>query len=64
MSDPRLAEMVALLASQADPQGRFTPGSVWQAWSGWEFGQKKVPSRWLTLLALRILHRAGLQEVP
>jgi hypothetical protein len=46
--DPRLAEMAA---------GRFTPESVWQAWGGWEFGQKKAPSRWLTLLAARILRR-------
>ncbi len=62
--DPRLAEMIALLAGQADAQGRFTLGSVWQAWNGWEFGQKKVPSRWLTLLAVRILRRTGLREIP
>lgn len=57
--DPRLREMVSALMAKADQQGRFTPESVWQAWSGWEFGQKKVPSRWLTLLALRILRRMG-----
>jgi len=55
--DPRLREMIALLASKADDQGRYTPESVWQAWGGWEFGQKKVPSRWLTLLAQRIVRR-------
>lgn len=55
--DPRLDEMVALLAGKADAQGRFTLESAWQAWGGWEFGQKKVPSRWLTLLAQRILLR-------
>ena len=57
--DPRLQEMTAVLVGKAGEQGRFTPESVWQAWSGWEFGQKKVPSRWLTLLALRILRRMG-----
>ncbi len=57
--DPRLREMAAILAAKADERGRFTPESVWQAWSGWEFGQKKVPSRWLTLLAPRILRRMG-----
>jgi hypothetical protein len=56
--DPRLEEMIQLLASKADPQGRFTPESVWKAWSAWEFGQKKEPSRWLTLLAQRIIARA------
>lgn len=60
--DPRLAEMITLLASKADAQGRFTPESIWQAWSRWEFGQKKVAARWLTLLALRILRRTGFQE--
>jgi hypothetical protein len=55
--DPRLQEMVAVLAAKSSDRGRFTPESVWQAWSGWEFGQKKAPSRWLTLLALRILRR-------
>jgi hypothetical protein len=31
--------------------------SVWKAWSEWEFGQKKNPSFWVTLLAYRILER-------
>jgi hypothetical protein len=57
--DPRLAEMLALLNAKADAEGRFTPESVWQAWKEWEFGQKKQPSRWLTLLAQRILARAA-----
>ncbi len=60
--DPRLAEMLALLNAKADAEGRFTPESVWQAWKDWEFGQKKIPSRWLTLLALRVLARAAQWE--
>lgn len=55
--DPRLVEMAALVKSKADSDGRYTPESVWQAWSNWEFGQKKQPSKWLTLLAIRILKR-------
>ena len=55
--DPRLLEMVALLQSKADAEGRYTPESVWQAWKGWEFAQKKAPSRWVTLLAWRIVGR-------
>ncbi|MDI6770192.1 MAG: hypothetical protein QMD04_11030 [Anaerolineales bacterium] len=43
--DPRLKEMVELLASKADAQGRFTPESIWKVWSGWDFGQKKEPAR-------------------
>lgn len=55
--DPRLGEMVELLKSKADSEGRFTLESVWSAWKDWEFGQKKAPSRWLTFLAWRIIGR-------
>lgn len=57
--DPRLLDMVGVLKNKADPQGHFTIESVWTAWKDWEFGQKKVPSRWLTLLAWRILRRVN-----
>jgi len=55
--DPRLLDMLDSLKSKVDGQGRFSLESVWTAWKGWEFGQKKEPSRWLTLLAWRILRR-------
>lgn len=57
-NDARLQEMLALLSAKADADGRFTSESIWAAWKDWEFGQKKTPSRWLTLLAWRILLRA------
>lgn len=56
-NDPRLAEMAAIVQAKADEQGRFTPESIWTAWKNWDFGQKKAPSRWLTLLAVRALQR-------
>jgi len=55
--DKRLLEMAGLLEGKADREGRFTVESIWTAWKDWEFGQKKEPSRWLTLLAHRILAR-------
>ncbi len=55
--DPRLQELAGLVRGKADTQGRYTPESVWKAWSEWDFGQKKVPSPWLTLLVLRALGR-------
>jgi hypothetical protein len=55
--DPRLLNMLGVLRSQSDEQGLFTLRSIWTAWKDWEFGQKKVPSRWLTLMAWRILGR-------
>jgi len=55
--DARLVEMLGILKSKADPQGLFCLESVWSAWKDWEFGQKKQPSRWLTLLSWRIIQR-------
>jgi hypothetical protein len=56
-SDTRLSEMVDALTAQQDEQGHFTASSVWTAWKGWEFGQKKEPSPWITLMALRVIRR-------
>jgi hypothetical protein len=42
---------------QADAQGRYTAGSMYQAWKRWPFADKKQPSPWLTFLALRIQQR-------
>ncbi len=55
--DRRLLEMAVIVQAKADAQGRFTPESIWTTWKDWDFGQKKVPSRWLTLLAVRALQR-------
>lgn len=55
--DPRLLDMLGVLKAKADPEGRFTAESIWTAWKDWEFGQKKVPSRWITFLAWRIIQR-------
>ena len=55
--DARLTDMLDVLKGKADTQGRFTPESVWTAWKEWEFCQKRQPSRWLTLVAWRIIRR-------
>ena len=55
--DLRLQEMAALVVTKADADNRFTPESIWMAWKGWDFGQKRTPSRWLTLHVVRILER-------
>ncbi len=62
-TDSRFVEMLDMIKSKADPQGRFSLESIWSAWKGWEFGQKKQPSRWLTLLAWRVISRAEAREV-
>jgi hypothetical protein len=56
--DKRLGEMVSIVKAKADAQGRFTPESIWQAWRAWDFGQKREPSAWLTLIAQQMIRRA------
>ena len=56
-ADPRFQEMVKTITNQADGEGRYTANSMYRAWKGWSFADKKHPSPWLTLLALRILKR-------
>ena len=53
----RKSEMMNILLSKRNERGMFTPESVIEAWSDFDFGQKKKPSRWITLLALRIAKR-------
>jgi hypothetical protein len=58
-ADPRLLDMARHLDAWFDATGRITPASVWKAWEGWEFAQKKEPSRWVTVLAWMALQRVG-----
>ena len=55
--DPRFLQMVETITAQADEEGRYTAGSMYRAWKGWSFADKKHPSPWLTFLVLRILGR-------
>lgn len=56
-NDERIKEIVNIVKSKANSEGKYTPESEWKAWQGWDFGQKKQPSRWLTFLTLRMLKR-------
>lgn len=58
-ADRRYREMLAVVTAQADAEGRYTAGSMYQAWKGWSFADKKTPSPWLTFLVERILQRTG-----
>ena len=57
--DARFREMLEAMVAQADGAGRYTAGSMYRAWKGWSFADKKRPSPWLTFLALRAQRRAG-----
>jgi len=56
-ADPRFREMVETITAQADENGRYTAGSMYRAWKGWSFADKKSPSPWLTFLVLRAQRR-------
>jgi len=58
-ADPRFQEMVETITAQADVEERYTAGSMYRAWKGWSFADKKNPSPWLTFLALRVQKRIG-----
>ncbi|MFZ5857768.1 MAG: hypothetical protein ACOYZ6_13125 [Chloroflexota bacterium] len=57
--DKRFKEMLNVMKSKADADGRFTPESIWTVWKEWDFGQKNIPSRGLTFYAQRILSRVN-----
>ena len=59
LGDPRFADILDVIQSKADADGRFTSESIWTKWKQWEFCQKKEPSRWVTLCVLRIMKRAA-----
>jgi hypothetical protein len=56
-ADPRFQEMVEAITVQADGKGRYTATSMYRAWKGWSFADKKTPSPWLTFLIRRVLAR-------
>ena len=55
--DKRFKDMLSVVESKADDDGRYVSESVWTAWKDWDFSQKKVPSRGLTFFVQRILKR-------
>ncbi|MFH0866965.1 MAG: hypothetical protein V1904_12280 [Bacteroidota bacterium] len=57
INDQRFKDIVYLIEQKVDDNGMFTPESEWKAWKGWDFGQKKQPSAWLTFLVYRIKKR-------
>jgi len=58
--DPRMREMLDALMSKRDADGRFRAESIHKTWSDFDFGQKESPSRWITVIAYRIMKRCCL----
>jgi len=62
-SDPRYREMLETIHAQADDEGRYTANSMYRAWTGWSFSDKRNPSPWLTFLVLRMDERAAHRDL-
>lgn len=62
-SDARFLDMMDVIRKKQGIDGLYTPESIWQAWKGWDFAQKKQPSIWLSFLVARIEHRLA-QTTP
>jgi len=56
-ADTRFHEMVDIIKAKKDENGLFTPESIYQKCKGWDFGQKKTISPYLSFLCIRILER-------
>lgn len=55
--DPRFLDMLSLIKNKQDIDGFFTPESVYLKLKDWDFGQKKIPSPYLTYLCQRVFQR-------
>ncbi len=55
--DSRMDTMTHLLFSKQDENGRFYAESIHGVWAAFDFGQKKLPSRWISFLVYRIAKR-------
>ena len=56
-NDKRFLEMVGIIKEKQDEKGMFTPESIYTKCKGWDFGQKKVASPYLTYLCVRLMGR-------
>ena len=56
-SDTRFIEMTTIIKNKQDNNGLFIPEAVYQKFKGWDFGQKKNPSPYLTYVCHQILTR-------
>jgi hypothetical protein len=61
--DPRFLEMIKLIQDKQDHDGLFVPESVYLKLKGWDFGQKKSPSPYLTYLCMLIFNRLEHNQV-
>ena len=52
-----VGELIEWVEDSQDDNGRFRPTSMFMAYKGWDFANKKEPSPWITFLCCRVLKR-------
>lgn len=57
LPDHRFKQVLLLLLSKQDEQGRWVIESPYEGWEEFEFGKKDSPSKWATLNALRAVKK-------
>lgn len=58
-NDKRFLDIINVIKSKQNNEGQYTPESVYREFKDYDFGQKKEPSRWITLNVIRILRRTN-----
>ena len=58
--DERLRDLVGGIVQEQDQAGRYTAASMYRAWKGWSFADKKQPSPWLSFMVARLSRRVVL----
>lgn len=58
-ADTRFCEMINMIKGKQNEDGMFIPESVYQKCKGWDFGQKKAVSPYLSYLCIRLLGRTN-----
>ncbi len=61
-ADFRFREMIEVIRGKQNADGMFTPESVYQRSKGWDFGQKKNVSPYLSYLCIRLLKRVDMMH--
>lgn len=55
--DGRFKEMINIIKEKQTKEGFYIPEAIYQKCKGWDFGQKKIPSPYLTYLCVKIFER-------
>ena len=53
--DPRMTNLINLIVEKRDPQGRWILDYDYKGKTVADFGEKKMPNKWVTLRALRVI---------